>query len=258
MGENIRKDAARESIMAALQTAHQNATAKGGVWKERADERIGPVIALHAGIKAQLVAASAEAAPLSAQVPVREREASATLGRISDEVWNAVGRPGPGSDAAYAILFPGGISYYVEGALATRPERMEVLVKLLVSGVHPKLPAARAQAAADEVKGAANALRSALDAVRGPEAQVSVLDRILTAVARSGALELANLKRLYKAQSFSEAEIHTVIPSHARARKAAKPAKAAPAPTTAAPAPAEAAPAPKAAEPAAPAVSTPA
>jgi hypothetical protein len=39
------------------------------------------------------------------------------------------------------------------------------------------------------------------------------------AVARSAHVELAGVKRCYKAEGFGEAEIHTVIPDHGIAAK---------------------------------------
>jgi len=45
---------------------------------------------------------------------------------------------------------------------------------------------------------------------------VEMLGRMRTVMARSSQRELAALKRLYKAEGFTEAEIHTVIPDAGR------------------------------------------
>jgi hypothetical protein len=42
MGEVIRKDAAASDIAADAKTTLANATARGSVWKELADEKLGP------------------------------------------------------------------------------------------------------------------------------------------------------------------------------------------------------------------------
>jgi len=63
---------------------------------------------------------------------------------------------------------------------------------------------------------------------------VQMFDRALTAVAHSGQIALSHLKRLYRTEGFSEAEIHTVIPDRPRKRTVAtKPSAPAPTPTAA-------------------------
>jgi hypothetical protein len=126
---------------------------------------------------------------------------------------------------------------------------MEVLAQLLTSNLHPNLEPQQAQAAADAVRAAALTLRQAVEAARGPLARVGVLERVHMALARSAAMELSRLKRLYKAAGFREAEIHAVIPDRSRSKKAAKAGatKTAPAPeATQAPQTAQAAQAPQA------------
>ncbi len=90
--------------------------------------------------------------PLAAAVVAKDAVADALLGRISDEIWNIVGRPA--ADPALAVLFPGGVAYYAEGATEAQPDRMEVLAQLLVAGIHPKLPKDKAASAAAEVTAA--------------------------------------------------------------------------------------------------------
>jgi hypothetical protein len=139
--------------------------------------------------------------------------------KVYDIIWNEIGRPA--YDAALAVIFPDGIAYYAEGDTSEQPDRMDILVQLLQSGIHPKLSKATAQSCAAEIQAESEGLRAAVDAARKPAAQVKVLGRVRTALARVVATELANLKRVYKAEGFSEAEIHAVIPD----RPASKPAK---------------------------------
>jgi len=119
------------------------------------------------------------------------------------------------------VIFPDGIAYYAEGDTDEQPERMDILVQLLQSGIHPKLSQATAQNAAAEIKAESHALRAAVEAARKPSAELKVLGRVRTSLARVVHAELSNLKRLYKIEGFSEAEIHAVIPD----RPTAKPAK---------------------------------
>jgi hypothetical protein len=48
---------------------------------------------------------------------------------------------------------------------------------------------------------------------------VRQLGRVKTALARVAQMQLANLKRVYKAQGFSEADIHAVIPDHPKPKR---------------------------------------
>jgi hypothetical protein len=49
------------------------------------------------------------------------------------------------------------------------------------------------------------------------------LQRAKTAVAQSARMQLAQLKRIYKAEGFSEADIHSVIPDRPRSTKKLEP-----------------------------------
>lgn len=210
MGEVIRRTAAVFDIIEDTRETYRRASARHGKWKELADERIAPVITIVDNVSAQLKHAEDEAAPLIAAVDAEDDRADRTIGKVSDDVWNAVGRPA--SDAALSILFPGGNTFYVDGDVNEQPDKMDMLVFLLQANVHPKLPKETADAAVKELTKATAALRKVVDAARGPRTKVLLFQRILAAVARSAAIELGNYKRLLKGNGFSEAEIHAVIP----------------------------------------------
>ncbi len=219
MGEIIRKDGAAENILGDAKETLTNAKARGGRIAELAEQRLGSAIALYAGVQTQLEAAQAALAPLTAQIEVRNEKSDKTIGKSYDIIWNEVGRPA--YDAALSVIFPEGIAYYAVGDTSEQPERMDILVQLLQSGLHPKLSKATAEACAAEINQEGIALRAAVEAARKPAAQVKVLSRVRTALAKVVHTELTNLKRLYKIEGYSEAEIHTIIPD----RPASKPAK---------------------------------
>ena len=210
MGEIIRRDAAADDILGDARGTLTNAKARGGRWQELAEQRLGASLALVSNVETKYNAAKEELAPLAAQVDARNRNADATLGKNYDVIWNEVGRPA--YDAALSVLFPDGIAYYAEGDTDGQPDRMDILVELLKSGIHPKLSKETAQIAANEIKAEGDALRGAVDGARKPAAQVKILGRVRTSLAKVVHADLANLKRLYKIEGFSEAEIHSVIP----------------------------------------------
>ena len=103
---------------------------------------------------------------------------------------------------------------------------MDLLVELLLAKLHPKLSDAVAQVSMATIAAESSALRAAVDGARPARAKLQLLDKVLTAVARSAGIELANFKRLLKANGFSEADAPTIIPDRrqASAKKEAAPA----------------------------------
>jgi hypothetical protein len=210
MGEVIRRTASPVDIIADVRATLTNATAKGGVWKTMADERLAPLMALVADVDARYAKAESDLTPLQAAVDARDVEADRMLGRVSDEIWNEVGRPA--ADPALSILFPGGIAYYADGNVEGQPDRMDLLAELREADLHPRLSLALAKAHAKEIRAAAKTLRAAVDLARPARGRLELLDRVRRALATGAQVQLSSLKRLYKVEHFSEADIHAVIP----------------------------------------------
>lgn len=217
MGEVARKNAAVDDIIADARTVMTRASARGGDWAASADTRLSAALRLCADVEAQLAAARELAVPAVAALEAGNEMADDLIGRISDDVWNLVGRPA--SDVAFEILFPGGVAYYADGDLTQQPDRMDLLAELLVSGIHPRLPVDRATAFAAELRTASTTLRGLVDAARPLRARVALAERMKTAVARATQASLVALKRTWKADGKSEAEIHSVIPDRATKKR---------------------------------------
>jgi hypothetical protein len=147
---------------------------------------------------------------------------------ISDEVWNAIDRPA--FDPTYDVVFPNGISYYTGGPDAEQPDRMDLLAQLLEMNVIKRLTPEQCKAFARRIRDEAAAYRKVLGQLAGPRARVQMFERATTALAQSAQMALAQLKRLYRAEGFSEAEIHTVIPDRPR-KKSSSATPPSPAPT---------------------------
>jgi hypothetical protein len=152
--------------------------------------------------------------PLVAALDAEDESADRLLGKVSDDVWNAVCRPA--NDPALNILFPGGIAYYADGSNEEQPERMELLAELLEAGIHPKLDPQLANQSAKKVREAAKSYRAKVEAVRAPRTRVALLQRVETALGRTAQVAFANLKRAWLATGITEVEIHKVIPDRGR------------------------------------------
>ena len=215
MGEVIRKQASIEDIFADVRTTQERAAARGGVFQELAEQRLGPMLALVNGVEAQIMEAEAKAGPAVAALSAESGKADKLLGKVADDVWNALGRPAV--DPYLSLLFPGGIAPYTDGDVTTQAGRMDLLVSLLRSPLHPRLSADVRVGAAEAVEAAAASLRVTVEQAMVARTQVDLLGRVRTALARAAQMELANLKRLYKAHGLREVDIHEVIPARSRA-----------------------------------------
>ncbi|MBK8252632.1 MAG: hypothetical protein IPK82_08180 [Polyangiaceae bacterium] len=220
MGDVIRANADVDEIFKDAREASTHSIARGGKIKERAEQGLGPVIAMVDAIDAELKTAKEVLAPLSAALIAENDQADATINRIYDDVWNDAGRPA--TDRYLALMFPGGAGYYTDGDTAGQPARMELLAKLFDRKLHPKLNAAQSEAYATRVRTAAKALQADIDAATEPAANLALLERVRTALGRVAQFELANLKRGFKIDGMSEAAIHDIIPDRPVAKKAYK------------------------------------
>jgi len=219
MGEVVRKDAAAEDILNDARTTMTRATARGGDWESAATARLGPVLNLAESVAGRLADALMLNAPAEAELAVSNDEADRLIQRVSDDVWNLVGRPG--HDAALDLIFPGGASSYTEGDTTEQPDRMTLLADLLESGIHPRLDAGRANALALEIRTDATALRAKVEVARPIRLRITLASKMQQAIARAAQSALAGLKRSWKADGKSEVEIHEVIPDRPVASKKA-------------------------------------
>lgn len=224
MGDLVRPSAGIKEIIKDVRTTLTNAIAKGGLVRERAEQGIGPVLAMNDAAEAELEIGRAVLTPLHAAVRMENESADDTIDRVYDDTWNDVGRPA--HDRYLSLMFPGGADYYTDGDTPGQPARMELLARLYDRKLHPKLDPAKSTAYAVRIREAAAALKADIDAAAAPAANVALLEQVLLSLARSAQFDLASLKRTYKNDGMTEAAIHTIIPDRPVAKKAAKKAEA--------------------------------
>jgi hypothetical protein len=226
MGSLINKKAAVEDIVTDCRHSLTAAEARGGQPQTLAKQHLAGPLAVFDLVEKRLHAAQATLAPLLAQLDARDDEADALLGRVSDDIWNDIDRPA--YDPTFSLLFPEGIGFYTDGPDAEQPVKMELLAELLEANLHPKLDEKVAKAQAKQVRDSAKLLRSAVELTITPRAQVAMLSRARTAIARSLQMALVNLKRHLLVTGMSEQQVHSIIPD--RPRPPAKPALTPPLP----------------------------
>jgi hypothetical protein len=114
MGEIVRKKAPPDDIMEDVGETVTKAVPKQGVWKSVAEEKLEPLVKIYATVKADQEALHKKLAPLLADVDQFDIRADKFIGEKSDEIWNALDRPG--NDPALSLLFPGGILFIPRAA----------------------------------------------------------------------------------------------------------------------------------------------
>ena len=90
----------------------------------------------------------------------------------------------------------GGNAFYVDGDVAEQPDRMDLLVELLSANVHPKLSPDVAKASIATISAESSLLRAAVEDARPARAKLQLYERVLTAITRSAAIELAQLNEI--------------------------------------------------------------
>jgi len=226
MGQVINSSAAAEDIIADVQTTYARAKARGGLWQTQAEQRLTDILAVIASLESRLDATEAQLVPLTAAVVAQDVHADRLIGQVSDTIWNAIGRPA--FDPSYDVVFPGGIACYTDGTNESQPDRMDLLAELLDLKIIAKLDPALRASVAQQVRDESAAYRKLIESYAPASLRLRQLQRAKTAIAQSARMQLAQLKRIYKAEGFSEADIHSVIPDRPRSSKKVEPTPPAP------------------------------
>jgi len=210
MGEIVSKGAATAEIIKHGTQTITDADARGGRAAELAHQRLDDVLGAATLVSGRIAETKTALEPLTAAVEAENKKADNTVGRVSDEIWNALGRPA--ADVTYALLFPGGIGIYTGGAVEEEPDMLELLAELIALPLNPKLTAEQKTRWQAEVKAEATALRTPVVARAPLLTRLGFLNKVLQAVGKTVQMRLAMLKRDLKNESLTEQQIHEIIP----------------------------------------------
>lgn len=219
MGEIISARAPVDEIVSDAETSLNNATALGGEYKTIADTFLGPVIGVLASTRAKLVPIQQALNAINGEIMALDGSSDDMIQEEADHLWNKLGRRA--TDAYFDFLFPGGTSVYVDGKPEHQPAKMHLLCELLESGIHPKLDAVVAKAAAQRLRAQADVFQEKVNLMLPLRNQHELYTAVWENVGRSARGRLLALKRAYLAAGMSEADIHKVIPD--RPSQRAKP-----------------------------------
>lgn len=228
MGNMIPRNSSPERIRDAAGKTLIAAKAHGGVIQTLTETRLAePVAALDAN-EVQLNQARATDDNLHATLMARDSESDLEIRSVCNEIWNAMGRPSQSTD--YDLIVGGGTKAWTEGDPSKQPYLMAVLASNIRNSKHPKLADRKEDwAKRIEVKAAAQA-----EAARPTEAafaQVTVLSMQRRTLADAVQLGLTRLKRDFKNNGMTEAQVHEIIPDATVGSNSTSPAPTPPQPT---------------------------
>ncbi|NUN14042.1 MAG: hypothetical protein HUU55_10455 [Myxococcales bacterium] len=210
MGEIIGKRAAVDDIYTDINKTYAKAKEWGGIWQQRAEEKLAAVLGLAGDVKDQLDKLEPQYSSALAKLTNENNKADKTVLFVQDLIYNETNRQAV--DPYLSILFPDGASIYTDVDVMDQPDSMEVLAFLIENNLHPLLPTDKAKEYAATIRTAKDQLQAAVDAARPIISKHRVLTKSYQALARRGQMQLSALKRMWKADGHSEATIHEVIP----------------------------------------------
>jgi len=206
----IRRTPAIDELVDTIRLTLAVARTRGGAWQKLAEERLSPIDKIITKIEGAQSTLEKTLEPLEAEVDAIDKKADHLISETADEIWNRLGRPR--FDPIYSLLFPEGISTYTDVEDEEQPDYMHLLADLLQSGIHPRLDGEYAKTAASAIEAMADQYRTALHAAIPHRIRGKLLEKTRATVARNGQAQLAQLKRLYRAEGFDDAQIAQVIP----------------------------------------------
>lgn len=210
MGEVVRKGAATEVIVDHARKARVNATTRGGRVNELATPRLDDVLAIYDLVDGRLKDSRTALVPLIAAEEVADENADGVVGASSDEIWNAIGRPA--NDPGYSLLFPGGITAYVDSRTEEEPDLIELLVELLGLPILLQLTAEQKAEWQRRLTETIEPLRTAVNARSEMTRRIKLYERVLRALGKIIQMRLVSLKRDFKGEGMTETQIHAIIP----------------------------------------------
>src|SRR2546421_4535576 len=93
MGDLIRKDSAADDIFADVDTTLARARARGDRWQALAEEHLAEISRLIDATRERRKAAGVRLAVTQAALAAAAMTATRAVGKVSDLIWNEVGRP---------------------------------------------------------------------------------------------------------------------------------------------------------------------
>jgi hypothetical protein len=209
MGSVIARNAAASRIADDVLKTVTRADARGGDIQTLTQARFSVLYPALTAIEQQYEQACAANDLLYVTLMARDNESDLTIGAISDEVYNTLGRVSASVD--YKLIFGSGKKAWTDGDPVQQPLLMKVLAANIRQTNNAKLIDRKEDwAARIEQKAAAQA--KAAEPLAAADAQVTTLKLQRRTLANAAQVALVRLKRDFKNIGMTEAQIHEIIP----------------------------------------------
>jgi hypothetical protein len=195
------------AMVEVVTTALANARSQGEPWQAKAEEHLGALEVLFQAIAAERARAVRGLEEGRAAIEAIDERTTDALEAMASRIWKGLGSPA--LDHVYTLLFPD--ADRTEGK-PERPEHLELLADLLESGVHARIDAGLAQRSAAELRGLAAQYRASVESVARLEKRRTLLDELERATARSGLVEVGNLRKRLREMGVDENTIFELAP----------------------------------------------
>jgi hypothetical protein len=210
MGNLIRKLAAADSILRDLGIVQSIALARGTPFDEDASRFLDAPLAVADAHRARIAALDVDLRGVRAEQLVADAACDGVVCRIKDVLWNRIGRVK--GDPLFNQVFPSGVATYKDAGPLAKAARVRLLAGVLESSKHPMLTPDVVAPYAIELRAVAATLE-AINARLAPILLAMELVRAQYAVnAREAQVQLARLKRYWKAMGMTESAVHAIIP----------------------------------------------
>ncbi len=233
MGQVIPRNSSPERIFGDTNTALAKARSRSDAIKSAAEARLGPIEVAISTNKENFKAAKAAALVASTRLEAADASSDLTVGKVIDLAWNELGRPAHSLD--YTLIVGSGKQDWTDGDPLEQHLPMGVLANRFRESTVPALQANK-EAWAVEIEQKAAVQKAAATASKDADAPVYAFVAQQRSLANLAHVALTRLKRDYKSEGMTEAQIHEIIPDYTpRTTKHEAPATPAPAggtPTT--------------------------
>jgi len=195
-----------DAITATIFLSLTNARARGEPWKALAEEFLGPTAWILRRInKARDLLVQQHKAP-ALRLQRMNGQVIVLLESFADALWKERGQDQ--RDPLLAMLAPGTPSFFFEWEVGLPPDRLDVLLDLLMEDAAVSSSAQLAQ----EIRALLPEYRALCEEVRALSAKIELLEKAGETIARAGHVQHSRLRRRMRSEGFDPTEVRRVFP----------------------------------------------
>jgi hypothetical protein len=214
MARVIGPKADADRIEVHVRTAYRRAVAAGGAVGKAGQARLAEAVAELDSARVEMQAATNGHGEAAAMLAVEEGRADVAVGKVRDEMWNALGRPR--QNAVLDRIFPNGVATYTKADPKLKPLLMQVLGARIQAATSDLFAEPQKDEWVTELETRRKAFQAATETHRPAEATAMLARYGYRGAVRIAVARLRDFKRDLLTLGMSEAAIHDIIPDASR------------------------------------------